>query len=741
MNQPTTSSNRLSWRDLVLLGLAILLFVGQAALSSAQKSASFDEQYHLATGYAYLKTGDFRLSLTHPALINLLSATPLLFRDDVHLPLEHPAWAAGDYFSFGQAFLWQGQSDPQSLLEWGRWPTILLATLLVVVLFFWARQLINPWAGWVALLLALFDPNIIANGRLITTDLGVTCFLLLTIWRLWCWQQRPSAFRLLLVGLSAGLTMASKYTGLMVWPMIGGILLISQWHHWWQRPWRLVQTCLILGSTAFITVWGIYGFRLEPFPGTAVPFPASFYLYNIWQTFRVIEDEPLASFLLGQTSRGGWWYYFPITLLLKTSLPLLLLTAVGLLVSLKNRQWGKLTALWLPPILFLALVMVGNVSVGYRHILPLVPFLIMLAAYSVQPLPTTQSASRYRWGLVLLLLWHAAGTLHIFPHQEAFFNELAGGPNNGGRLLADSNIDWGQDLPALRQLMADKGIDSVYLAYFGTAVPEAYGIRYTPIPSFLHFTAGAEINSYNPYTPPPGWYAISQTSLRLGLMLQNTDIYAYFQQLTPVAKAGYSINLYQVSYPDEMPIDRVVVTDTAVADIPPADLGIVPGRRLITKWQSTNQTQIWPAAQPFVPPPNFQPVTANFANLMQLVGYVPPTAVVPGQPSTLTLVWQRGTAVVPQPAPSTAPPLATFVHLSAADPAHILAQYDGWETAVGTLEAGDYIIQPVQLTLPADATAGEYYWRVGLYSPQNGTRFPLTNQTDFVTLATIVIIE
>src|SRR5690606_18878871 len=131
---------------------------------SPHKSASFDEQYHLATGYAYLKTGDFRLSLTHPALVNLLSAVPLLLRDHVHLPLGHPGWAAGDYFSFGQAFLWHEQSDPQSLLEWGRWPIIGLATLLVLTLFLWARQMISPQAGWLALFLAIFDPNLIANG-------------------------------------------------------------------------------------------------------------------------------------------------------------------------------------------------------------------------------------------------------------------------------------------------------------------------------------------------------------------------------------------------------------------------------------------------------------------------------------------------------------------------------------------------------------------------------------------------
>ncbi len=128
-------NNRLKWWEAVLLAAALLLFAGQAALSSPRKSAAFDEEYHVAAGYAYLKTGDFRLSLSHPPLINALSAIPLLFRDDVILPLDHPSWAESDYFNFADVFLWQTQADPQSILEWARWPVIALGTILAAALF------------------------------------------------------------------------------------------------------------------------------------------------------------------------------------------------------------------------------------------------------------------------------------------------------------------------------------------------------------------------------------------------------------------------------------------------------------------------------------------------------------------------------------------------------------------------------------------------------------------------------
>jgi hypothetical protein len=743
----------LKWGEILIFLLGLLLFAGQAFFSSPQKSASFDEEYHVAAGYAYLKTGDFRMNQDHPPLINALSAMPLLFRQDVYLPLESAAWQQGDFFNFARIFLWESQENPQSILEWARWPTIILGTVLVAVLFWWARQMAGVWAGWIALILAVFDPNLIANARLVTTDLGVTCFLLLTMWRLWHWQQRPSPPNALLTGIFAGLSMTAKYTGLMVWPMVLGVILLWPGDDWRRGEGKLILRTLIssiilMGLAACMVVWAVYRFDVSPFPGTNIPFPASFYPYRVWQTFRVIEDEPLASFLLGQVSRGGWWYYFPVTLALKTSLPLLILGVVGLGTAVKAEGWRTASILWLPPLFYLLVAMAGNITIGYRHILPLVPFLIMLAAQTgrlvaIPRQPDDTQTSRpsllVHLLLVTLLLWQIAGTLRLFPHQEAFFNELAGGPAGGGRVLADSNLDWGQDLIALRELMVEMGIEEVNLAYFGTAVPEQYGLHYQPLPGFLRFTAGAEINAYNPYTPPPGWYAIGQTPLHLGLMLQNNDIYTYFQEQEPQARAGYSINLYRVEYPADMPVDRVVITGTTVSDLTPDELGMRDGRRLITKWTANEATIIIPFTEPFSPPDNFQPVSANLADVMTLAGYTlsMPSAG-PGEPVELALFWKRGTAPVPMPSPTRGAPLAAFVHLSGADPAQIVAQYDGWDTAVSTLEPGDVIIQHITLIPAPQTPPGDYFLRVGLYSPQTGQRFPLVDgSADFVLLTSL----
>jgi hypothetical protein len=733
----------------LLLALALAVQVTQLAVASPQKSAAFDEQYHLAAGYSYLRTGDVRLATTHPPLMGLIGALGLLGQEDIALPLEHESWAAGDRFLFSDVFLWEANADPVGMVLAARRPIMAVSVLLTLGLFFWARRLISAPAGWAVLILVIFDPNLLGNGRVVTTDLGLTCFLLLALWRFWAWLEQPTWLNLVLAGLCAGLAMCAKYTGLFVGPALLLIALL------YPRPakttlWRRLGGVVIIGLVGVGVIWALYGFAFGPMPTGLlnVPLPAPFYWQQLYNTFFRIVDLQGAryDFFWGEAANQGWWYYFPVALAVKTPLPLLILAGVGLIVGLRRHGWRRLSVIWLLPLLFLLLGLTGVLTIGYRHILPAVPLLMMAAGYALptQDLRRVDWRQRPAWGailIVLLLGWHGAGSLRLYPHQESFFNELAGDWYGWSKLLVDSNLDWGQDLPSLRQTMADLGIDEVNLAYFGKAVPEAYGVRYRPLHGYLRFVEGVELNAYNPYTPEPGWYAISATSLRLGLHQADTlDLYAAFRTRQPDARAGYSIYLYHLVDPPEQQIERRVVVGTPVYQVPPAALGVRPGTRVQVKWVQSPDVGIYPLGEGFALPPAATPIEANFADNLTLLGYHQPAdGVAPGQPMPLTLYWQVGDAPLTMPAPTRGAPLSTFVHLTmAGDPAAKVAQFDGWPTAWRGLEPGDVIAQPVQLDLPADLEPGVYDLLVGLYSPQSGARLPV-GEDDFVRLGQVEI--
>jgi hypothetical protein len=777
--------------QLSLAALLLVVFVAQVALGSPANSAAFDEEYHLAAGYAYLRTGDPRLATEHPPLVNLWNALPLVFLNP-RLPLESPTWQNAMPDDFGDVFLWQANTDQAvRIVLLGRLPIMALGVLLGAIVFRWTRDLFGPNAGLFALALYAFDPNLIAHSRLSTTDLGLAVTMTFTMWRLWTWLEKPTRRNLVLVGAAAGAAMTTKFTGLMLVPMFVLVALIHPPRHSRMMLRRLLSLA-IAGIIALLVVWSVYGFEIRD------GLPAATYwrgLIKIWTEY----SQGYPTFLLGQVSRTGWWYYFPVTFALKTPLPILILLAAGVALSVLRGTWQRASAAFIPPTLSMVAAMFSPLTIGYRHILPVLPFVIIVAGnaanFKFRRSPRVHEISNLESQILparhlvplspylviaVLLIWQMASAALIFPHHLSYFNELAGGPTNADKILVDSNLDWGQDLPALKAWMDTHGIDHVNLSYFGTALPGVYGVRYWPLPGFLHFISNPEMDSFNPYTPEPGWYAISATSLRLGLFYREQDLYAYFRDKSPVARAGYSILLYQVDYPPDTPVDRAVVVGTPTYDVSPQTLGVTPGHRLTVKWgndpnafifamsgsaryiapdplpfdrtlrkafrsaaqkdgdaQSASSSALIVDARPLVEPrlaewraiaqprlPDGAPLDlpANFDGKLALIGYrIESPRATPGGALDLTTYWQ----VTGELGRS----LAFFAHVIDDSQQYMAGQYDGWGTALRGLEVSDVIVEHVTVPIKPDASPGLYVLQLGVYVPDTMTRWTASSSS------------
>jgi hypothetical protein len=213
--------NRAITRYLLPVGL-LLFMLAQMLSASAQQSAAFDEGYTITYGYAYLHTGDARLSSgQNPPLTNVFLALPLLLRNDVAFPVDHPTWAAADIYGFSDEFLWKANVDrAEQLVLLARLPEMALALLLACVVFAFTRSTFGDLAAWIALFLCVFDPNILAHGHTAGTDLGVTLFIFSAIWMWVLTLKRNSLGLAVIAGLLAGAGLATKYSAIWLAPLL-----------------------------------------------------------------------------------------------------------------------------------------------------------------------------------------------------------------------------------------------------------------------------------------------------------------------------------------------------------------------------------------------------------------------------------------------------------------------------------------------------------------------------------------
>jgi hypothetical protein len=567
---------------LVVVGLLVATFA-LALTSAVLKSPTMDEQNHVARGAAYLGTGDPRLSVEHPPLVNVLSALPAHLLLDLHLPLDTVFWEDGAWYQFADLFLWEANPNAEQIILLARLPIIGLGLVLVSLVYRWAESRWGPWGGLLSAAFCALDPNVLAHTRLSTTDVGGACFVFLAAYALWRAVRHPSWLRILGSGLAFGLALSAKLSNLLFGPIFALAILAAilaavladapagghgnpPYNCGGGRLGRAMRNLALLALTVLLgllTVWAAYGFQIGRLEENGPLVPASPYLKGV-QAILDFSAGGRPAYLLGQYG-PGWWYYFPVALAVKTPLATLaaLLVATGQRLRCsrqglrRSRQAPAAPAttaddllLLIPPVAYFLASMASSLNIGYRHLLPVLPFVaVHVGRLASAPCSLVSASPRLRARCLLplaLATWLALGTLLIYPHFLAFFNAVGGGPQNGWRILADSNIDWGQDLKGLEAWIARERVDHVRLSWFGSAHPEAYNIPHDLLPGVPHGFSMWERPPFDRDQPEPGIYVISVTNL-LGVHFPDHNLYAWFRARSPDAKIGYSLFVYEVS--------------------------------------------------------------------------------------------------------------------------------------------------------------------------------------------------
>jgi len=343
-----------------------------------------------------------------------------------------------------------------------------------------------------------------------------------------------------------------------------------------------------IAAIAVVVIWGVYRFRFAPSPGPGgdhildwdhlhldggvfaslvsaarqLHLLPEAYLYGFADMLR--RGQRHVGFLMGAQSTEGWWYYFPVTFALKTPLALVVLLAAALaMLRRRPASWRTECFLWVPPALYAFLAMSHRLNIGHRHLLPAYPFLFIAAGRAAAALAGApgsvigrasiaggdpaagRAAIAGRAAVAALAGWYAVAALLIYPHQLAYFNELAGGPDRAYRFLVDSNLDWGQDLKGLKGYMDANSIPRIKLSYFGTADPKYYGIACDFLPSEMR----PMLRDFTLLVRPGDLVAISATNLQ-GVYLPRAfwPFLASLRDREPVAVVGHSIFVYRSDF-------------------------------------------------------------------------------------------------------------------------------------------------------------------------------------------------
>ena len=455
------------WIEPFFVSLLVLVFISLSIYSSSQENIVNDETVHIPAGITYVKTHDIQMNSEHPPLVKYLSGLSAEIFVDPQINQSSFSWTFTEQWGFGRNTMFK-DNDHERLTFWSRMPVIFLSAALALAIFFWARIMFGKAVALSALMFFCLDPTMIAYSHLVTFDLPATTFIAFSGLFLYLAIKKNRYWNFLLSGAMLGLALSSKASALAFIPVIAVILLIEAYRKKIKiatLTTSLLKQSSLIAAGCFSAIWAVYLLvqRSTAFKNAELV-PQSFIESMEFGFDRYGVDK--SSYIAGTFYETGQRWFLPFSFLLKSPLPLLLMLILGIIfLFVRSHRSKDLNLYILFPIIFLgAVACYSTLNWGIRYLFMIYPFIYIFAAYASVRLVRTFKMSQVL--IPIFAIYYIFTLVNFFPSYIPYINELGGGKNNGYKVFAGSNVDWGQGQKLLKSYIEDNNLPSPTIAYW-----------------------------------------------------------------------------------------------------------------------------------------------------------------------------------------------------------------------------------------------------------------------------------
>jgi len=562
---------------LILLAMFLIAILSsKGAFGIPGDSGTVDEVAHIPSGYSYDKYLDYRLNPEHPPLAKALAAFPLILQKDIKGPKNDWSWNAINQWEAGWYMLYEAGNDPARVLFWSRLPMMLLIVGLGLFIFKWARELFGRKTALFTLLLFAFYPDVIAHGRLVTTDIAAAFGFVVATYYFSKALEKKTWKWVIIAALTFALAQLLKFSAFLLFIVFFILIVIRAIQErktvgFWSIFWTYFKKYFWVCALSLIVVWAVYipftwntpvdiehkliemNLTADPqtqplrnflhhFEGNKIMRGLGHYLLGIMLVVARVAGGN-ATFIMGHVSDKSIAWFFPVAWLIKTPITIIVLfisSIVAFVVRKKTKEGAWIGSLFLVPIIvYWAFTLKGSLNIGIRHLMPTIPFVLLMIAYLVYPIfNTTKKYLIQKILLAALALFLIISTMSYYPSFIGYFNETV--PRDQRyNYLVDSSLDWGQDLLRLKKYIDDNDIKSIKLDYFGGSQPGYY------IPQAKEW--------HSSYGPTTGWIAVSATFYQSSKLYGEKEgrwSYSWLDNLKPQTIIGGSILVFNITNQD-----------------------------------------------------------------------------------------------------------------------------------------------------------------------------------------------